>query len=448
MKQKNVTLEHQRLRLKRHLKNSKARARRARLKKRTKLKHIDALKQTIDFSQSPILKMLKMPKNSKKTRPKMVIETPKYFCILRHPNEVLVWLAGFQKIVLTKEVNEVTIDHHNTIHYGVGAEMLLGIIANEVKKLRSLANNPIYYYGLVSNNHAHNDLINEVGVVSEIANAKMQKDASPDISKIHVFKRNSNLTEQASQTAEDLKNTTVKEFIKHIENGLRDHQLKLNEGAADDLRKCVGEVLDNVEEHCGLNTPHWWVRGYLNNNYKNKVLELTILNAGRSIADSFLELDNEHYSKKLAMDYVNLHSAKIKKNALLTIAALQGNISSKNLEEKDTRGQGTVTLIEAFEAISKGYERLRCKKLDHKSRMSLISGDTVIDFTDKYHSISIEDTDTNEERVIIPFNAAKSLLAAPDAKILNMVHGTHFSGLMINISIPLTGSLIPLGEST
>lgn len=445
MNKQQVSDVHQRIRLLKHIKHSKSASYRIRRIIEKKQFRANAKLKLIEYKHNPILRILKISRCSNKTKSTIQINTPKNFCLLNNPVCVLNWLSKFQCLALTESINHIIINHCKTKKYSLAAEALLGIISNEIKELRKHANNIIKIDGIVDNDHAYNQLLEQIGIVSEMQDAKMvlsNRDTSIDHKKIHAFKQNSNLNENASQTANDLNNKTTLKLLEHINSGLRDHRLKLTKEAQNNLKLCVGEVLDNVGEHCGLTAPHWFVRGYLNNHHKNKTFELMIMNAGLPISDTFTNLPNEHYSKKLAMEYVNLHKNKVDEGTLFTIAALQGNMSSKNKKQTDTRGQGTIHLIEAFEQISRDYGNLRNNKTNvHiQPKMSIISGHTIINFNGTFKSHKIENEETGEERVIFSFNKQNCLKISPDKSTLINMKSNNFSGLLINIQIPLDGS--------
>jgi hypothetical protein len=375
------------------------------------------------------------------------VKTPRDFCIFDNPNYVLSWLSSFVDTSLRTSRPKIVVDHRKTKKFCLGSEVLLGLLAGEVYDYRSLNGDIFDYAGLLNKNAEHRVLLSEVGIVSELDNAVSEHTVrAPE--KIHVFKQDCSINESVSSTGEDLKNTTASSFVKHVNEGLKDHLLKLTPEAANDLKGCLGEVLDNVHEHSGMTAPRWYVRGYMNNEGKKKFLELAVINLGKPIYENFMVLEDDSYAKQDAKGYVDYQLSSenntLTVEELYTIAALQGNVSSKNTEDDSTRGQGTITLIEAFEDLHKKYVELRGTRTGTNAMMNLVSGKVVIRFDGTYMSSDQPDTHGGE-RVTIAFNEENNLYIAPDNRHVFRMKDSYFPGLMINIKIPLQGSLVPIG---
>ncbi|MBN3104310.1 hypothetical protein H4F50_20930, partial [Pectobacterium brasiliense] len=133
--------------------------------------------------------------------------------------------------------------------------------------------------------------------------------------------------------------------------------------------------------------------------------------------------------------------------SLFTVASLQGSISTKS-DSDPTRGHGTVTLIETFEAIYDGYKKLRGNGVGGKNaEMNIISGETIIKFDGRYRS-KIDEIEGGSEKFVMPFNAKQSLDEPPEDKYVYTMTNVKFPGVMINIRMPLYGSTVPLsGDS-
>ncbi|HHQ4624694.1 TPA: hypothetical protein ACSPZX_000376 [Aeromonas veronii] len=375
------------------------------------------------------------------------IRTPKNFCIFSNPKEVLSWLRRFITFSLQKKVVEVTVDHTKTRKFCLTSEVLLGLIAKDIQERRKFLKMPIEYNGILNKNNEHSELLAEVGIVSELKDAfSTHQPMAPE--KIHVFKQDCFRHESASSTSDDLKSITSQNFVEHLNKALRDHQLKLTESAAGDIKGCLGEIIDNANEHSGTTAPVWYVRGYVNNQEEIKVkyLELMVANLGKSISDTFTSLVDSSMAKREAKRYVEHHLGHgFTKEELYSVAALQGNISSKNTDDDATRGQGTIKLIETFEQLYNNYLQLRRGRSDVCAQMNLISGGVIIRFDGKLKSQVVQDVHGGE-RVIMPFNELGDLRVLPDGNYVSRIDGAYFPGLLINIRIPLTGSTTPLRD--
>ncbi|MDT3296087.1 hypothetical protein Q4Q57_13145 [Shewanella sp. SP2S2-6] len=434
-------------RLKKHLLNAKQRRHR-----KQKRKNLGQLKGLELVKGMPLLDdFLERNQSCEKHDPynSLAIKTPKNFNIFENPCSVLSFLAGFIDFALKSKSRKIVVNHSKTKKYSLGSEVLLGLLAGEVKRVRNLASRPLEFSGLVkSNNVEHQLLLAEVGIISELDNAVLATGVEPN-ARIHVYKKDCTINESVSSTGDDLKNITASEFVTHIKSALYDHDLKLSDDAAESIKGCLGEILDNVNEHSGKTSPVWSVRGYINNNGKNRDLELVVMNMGYSIAETFERLPEGNLSKGIVSKYASHHlrgrnGGLFNKEQLYTVAALQGRISSKNKKNKDTRGQGTITLIETFEKIYRDYQRLREPKGSDCATMNLISGNVVVKFDGTYMSKILKNVDGGE-RVTISFNKTESLTDSPDPNYVCRMR-SYFPGLMINIKIPLRGSITPIGE--
>lgn len=432
-------------RLKKHLRIAKQKRRHSYKLEDTSFNEMD------NVNDMPLLGVF-LDKNKlrgiKKSFGSRVIKTPPNFNIFEKPCEVLSWLRSFIDFSLNSNSNMIKVNHKKTRKYSLGSEVLLGLFAGEVKKLRNKIERPLEYCGTVNNSAEHQLLLSQVGIISELDNAVLDTHVKPNKS-IHVYKKDCTINDSVSSTGDDIKNITASEFVAHIQRALLDHNLELSEVASNDIRACLGEILDNVSEHSGQTSPVWSVRGYINNSGKNRDLELVVMNVGRSIAETFERLSPENHSKKIVSKYAKYHlqgrkSGLFNVEQLYTVAALQGKVSSKNEDGKDTRGQGTVTLIETFENIYRDYQKLREPRGKNCAVMNLISGHVVIKFDGTYMSKIIEEGDGGE-RVTISFNESGKLTEPPDSRYVYRMNA-FFPGLMINIKIPLRGSITPIGE--
>jgi hypothetical protein len=439
------TLVTLRAKLRKHIKNSKAHSRKLRRRslKVTTPEKINYLESALLRAFLPKFKDLsrKFEKNSKVT-------TPKNFSIFENYEGSLAFIKTFLKTTIANP-RLISIDHRNTKKWSLGSESLLGVLTKEIYRLCSKQNFPCDITGKTSRDEDYQDVINAVGVVSELPDHEFEEPTTSDVNLIHTFKQDCTLSESSSISAKDLNNKTALGFVEHLTNCLKDHKLKLNKRASDGLEACMGELLDNVHEHCGLSTPKWYVRAYINNSSSNRILEISVFNVGATFAETFDKLQSTNFSKRIADKYVQKHLSKhLSKDALLTIAALQGNVSSKNEGSEDTRGHGTITIIETFENLYKNYSKLRIKGNTDKQAvpvMNLISGSVMIKFNDKYSSFKVRDSGGGE-RVLISFNDESDLAFAPDSTYITTMKRGYFPGTMINIQVPLNGSLHPIKE--
>src|SRR5690606_32412424 len=149
----------------------------------------------------------------------------------------------------------------------------------------------------------------------------------------------------------------------HLNKCLKKNGRALTDTAKEDLPDFIGEIITNAEDHSEQN--RWYVCGYMDHDHQEDVgddleshhCEIVIYNFGRTIAETFTDLDQNSYAYQLVKPFVDHHSksklfsSNWSQEDLLTIASLQSHISSKQ-ELDSTRGHGTIDLIEFFQQVS------------------------------------------------------------------------------------------------
>lgn len=371
---------------------------------------------------------------------------PAVFDIFKNPEIVLRTILELNHILLNRRLNFITIDHRNLIKYGIGSEALLGLLASEIiSNRRKQLDDKMSLKGLYPTNQGAREIVKSIGLSRELGDEQF-KDATEHEHEenVHYF-RYDNRYYNAPSTKVNKKSEVAEECVRYLDDCMKSHNLSLKENAKNRLSACLGEVLDNAEEHSGTNKSIWYVRGYFNNVKEERYLELSVFNLGNSIFDNFKALPESSKIKKIASSYVTRHKDKVKEESLFTVAALQGDISTKK-DSDPTRGQGSVTLIENFESIYEEYCKLRKpNSVESIAEMNIISGETVVYFDGKYKSI-VEEKKNGEERFIMPFNDKGTLKSPPDKTSVYTMNNVRFPGVMINIRIPLKGSTKPLHE--
>ncbi|MBG6029346.1 hypothetical protein [Providencia vermicola] len=426
-------------RLKKSIKKSDSYKRRIkRLKKRKNTNHNLIMLDT--FISDNLIKANPNITNIKNVKSSFKFKIPSVFDIFKNPEIVLKTILKLNLILLNRQLNFITIDHRNLIKYGIGSEALLGLLATEIiSNRRKQFNDEISLKGLYPKNKGAKEIVKSIGLSRELGDEQF-KDANEHehTENVHYF-RYDNRYHNSPSTKVNKKSEVAEECVKYLDNCMRFHKLSLKENAKNRLSACLGEVLDNAEEHSGTTNSIWYVRGYFNNVKEERYLELSVFNLGNSIFDNFMLLPENSNIKNIASTYVNRHKGKLKDAALFTVAALQGDISTKK-DADPTRGQGSVTLIENFESIYEEYCKLRNpESTENIAEMNIISGETVVYFDGKYKSI-VEEKDNGEERFIMPFNEKNTLQAPPDTRSVYTMNDVRFPGVMINIRIPLKGS--------
>lgn len=438
---------------KKHDKNSKSARFRIRKKKRIKneqlkYKHLngDIVQLNNADISDEIGRMSSAPVSVKKSDLK-AFTFPATFDIFSNPEEALKTLERLRSVLLHPKLIKLNLNHKKVRSNSLGSEALLGLMTNEIINLRRHQRGEhLDIEGRLPNDKIAKALVQRIGLVCELQDDAFKDASNTEHTKsVHLFRADNRYHEGAS-VKHDKKRQVAKDCVNYLEKCMNSHRLSIKSDAQDRLIACLGEVLDNANEHCGRTKSLWYVRGYFNDtsDCKSRYLELMVVNFGNSIAQNFTDLPEDSKVKKKARTYVNLHNQKVEESTLFTVAALQGSMSSK-LDDDPTRGQGSVTLIETFESIYNDYCALRDPngKTKSKAVMNIISGNTVITFDGKFSSI-VKNNPDGSEIFQMPFNEAQSLSFAPDSKYVYTMKDISFPGLMINIRIPLQGSTEPL----
>ncbi|WP_095497201.1 hypothetical protein [Paraferrimonas haliotis] len=395
----------------------------------------------VEFQSTPIGKFLeKINKNIRQYTPKngeLTIKQPPSFCLLKKPEQTLRQISKIYKSLTSSRTYRVNFIHTKTKEFCIGAELLLGIAVHEAKSGKKGLKGD-FARGTLPKSDSYCEVLKGIGVIKQLDARADHLTQRPE--KIHVFNRKKRGAEAASTSSSDSKSKTADDFKNHINHALRDHQLILTESTQHKIKGLIGEILDNAEEHAGKNTSNWNIAAYLNNNDSSKVLEISMLNFGNSISQN-MESASE-FTKTTISPYIERNAHLFNRTTLQTIAAMQGAISSANNSKSDTRGNGTLKLIEVFENIFDEYQQLRKGK--SCCEMNLISGSTVLRFDGSAKHKKIESED-GSETVYIPFNN-RGINYPPESKYIQEMKTTYFPGVIINLRLPLNGSITPLKE--
>jgi hypothetical protein len=442
------SLCHQKHRLQKHLKKSKAARKRKNdlwmNKRKLKPLHLnissDSILGRLNVSSMTIDRKFKGSKDDK-----LIVKVPRFFSIYDEPVKSLNWLFNtlIPKVLNTKKCS-IFLDQTGVVNWSLGSEFLLGVIAKELKQVFDVAGQSLHVSGQLTHDNEYKQIVKQLGVVERISGfTDFAEDHSTEL---HVFKADGNFLEEASADANDRRQHAVTDFMVHLKKCFSQRKMELTADVCEKIELCLAEILDNAIEHNGESRPEWYVRSFLSNkSNESSNLDLTVMNFGNSISSTFANLDSLNISKKHAMEYVDLHvGQKFSKDSLLTVAALQSSMSCKNdgIIEK-TRGMGSINLIESFEGLFRDYKAIM-KVSDDACKMNIISGGIIIKFDGTYSMIS-DISEDGSEKVIVPFNKEGTLQSPPDSKYVSTMNGVEFPGVMINIRVPLKGISIPQG---
>jgi len=404
------------------------------------------IKENIEINECFISNEIKHSNKFIKTRDviKRKFTLPSNFDIISNPEGVLIAINKIIDILLCKKIKKLNLSHAKVKKTSLGSESLLGLVVSELvltkhDKKDLQVDNFTISGKLPKNNSDAIQLILSIGLIEELTKRLSRETNNVHDKNIHLF-LDSSKPEQNSGLKVDQKAKTSKDCVDYLERCLNSHELTLSEEIQFKLKACLGEIIDNADEHSNRTKSNWIIRGYFNNTEspKNRYLELSVFNFGNSIIENFNELNENSKAKQNALRYVDKHKNKVSSDCLYSIHALQGSVSTKK-DDEPTRGQGTVTLIETFELLYRDYCKLRDSNSDVNVEMNIISGRSVINFDGQYKS-STKINDDGSETFEMPFNKENSLSFPPDERITKKMNGISFPGVMINIRIPLQGN--------
>lgn len=356
-------------------------------------------------------------------RERRELSLPQTFSLIDQPAECLKACYALAQTKINKRFIKFRISHKNVKNLDLGAEAVLGYVADLINRARQ--NYTTKYSGRYPDDPALSRLVQAVGLVRMLEDDERSHDVHHR-GGLHVFRINRR-SNRASVSVQDNEATAARRLTRYIDKCLRTKSLALTEKGVNRHDHLVTEVLENVAAHSGQ--LKWNIYGYLDDESgEAPCLQLVIFNLGKTIAETFLELPEDSFPKLQLMPYVQHHRKAglfgqvwSEKN-LITLAALQGDVSSKNSDANDDRGQGTVKLIRFFQEAFDVNEEKGAKQ----SRMLLISGKTAIRFDGRYRL-----SENIHESEIIAFNEENDLFSPPDRKYVFSLSGVRFPGTLI-----------------
>lgn len=361
------------------------------------------------------------------------IELPKSFSIIDSPEQTIAALSELSKAAHAAHLGTVYIDFGKLDQYDLGANGLLDIIVDELSIEARRTGRSLRWRGKYPKNPAHIRFIRALGVIKRLKIVH-EYPSSADAERLEIFDaRCRHYVRQLRPKQSDLKSKITAEFADHINRCLGTIGKALTPQALSNLCTYVGEIIDNAEQHSGL--LDWAIQGYLDTMLPDPMCEIVIFNFGNSIAETFEALAPDSFAFKQVQKYVDLHAKGgyfkpgWRKEDLYTLIALQGHVSSKNMSETDTRGNGTVDLIELFQKV---HEECAIDA-SAAATMVILSGSSAVLFDGIYKM------KPNEDGVkIIAFNQGNDLSQRPDAKYVRTLRGVAFPGTLISLRFPLS----------
>lgn len=360
------------------------------------------------------------------------IKIPKRFSIIDSPFECLQVFKAFKALFDDTRISGVLIDHEETREHDLGAEILLGKVAKGCMDVHRAQNQGFEIEGQYPVSPGLQRLIRSVGIVKEleVEGHTIESDDAEN-EKVVIFKRKSSGEEVTKIGSIDHKTKATQDFVAHIDRCLKQNGSELTSDAKQDLAEYIGEIIANAQDHSGVS--NWQIYGYLDRENEHRICEVVIFNYGNTFAQTFKKLPQEDFARLELNKYLDRHEKsgifrkEWREDSLITLFSLQGRISSKNKPCDDTRGHGTVSLIEFFQSISKDS----VSEHRQNAKMCILSGSEHIRFDGTYR------LKEDQGPPIIAFNKENDLRKEPDSNYVRSLKDVFFPGSLIAIQFIL-----------
>jgi hypothetical protein len=216
------------------------------------------------------------------------------------------------------------------------------------------------------------------------------------------------------------------------------------------LSNIISETLINAEEHSTVGTR--FSIGYYQDVVKEGkhcgMFRLVIMNFGKTIYEKFadphcqnpniVEIMRDLSSKYTSKQF--FRPREFEEETLWTLYALQEGVTSVAPEAYELRGNGSIQFIKSFFKL-KGDDRLN----EFKSRMTILSGNTSINFDGTYEIVD-KRNDLGEEFSYMTFNKSGNIEDKPDKNFVKFVDN-YFPGTVISARIWLDEETIKSNEN-
>ena len=387
------------------------------------------------------LKSYKKP-NYQKTKRTASFLLPREFSLINKPDTALKTiyeLVAYSRT--TEKIPYVMLDHSQVESIDLAAEAIFDQVAFEIRRERRSRKRKIRFKGKLPQDEKLRRFLKGIGIIKSL---KVEHEYLPKEQErmLDIFaERSGSAAKNLTVGSMDYKENVIKKFIDHIDACLKKNNRRLTGIAKNSIGQYTSEILDNAEQHSGKQD--WSILGYYDHEDNSHICEIAVFNVGKTIADTFLGLEEDSFALKGILKYIDTHKKNNfftdnwRKQDLITVAALQEDVSCQNCDEEDTRGHGTVEIIEFFEKMHQ-----ECTGETMSPNMAIISGDTHILF-DGTHRMEAD----KNGRKIIAFNNGNDLAKAPDGNYVKKISNNYFPGVIIAIRFGVAESQTDTTES-
>jgi len=327
-------------------------------------------------------------------------------------------------------VKNLHISHYGCESVDLGASTVMDVIIMEAKREWEIRKKHEILSGTYSNNAKVNEILKVAGLLKHIGHfdSKLPTEIENKYNMFHLIIGSKDLDSPFKRSSQAEITTT--DLTLYFDKLLNKINYSLTETGKNRLSKLVGEVIDNAEQHSS--NMKWYITGSMD---EDNICSITILNFGDSIGLTLSEANLNENAKRTIHSLIGEHTKRglfqfketWSEENLWTLFALQEGVSRLNINPGDTRGHGTVSMIEFFLELSS-------KNAISLPKMVLLSGNTYILFDGEYKLNNVKYG--HETRKIIAFNDKNDLKYKPDSNYVKKLKYV-FPGTLISMKFCL-----------
>lgn len=377
-----------------------------------------------------------------------IFKVPETFSLIDKPDESFYFLKQVLYALLKGKQESLYFDYESCRDLEIAAQVFLDIIIKDVitvynicarKRILRETLGVVKVVGLTNqintlkNNESVLKILYSVGSMNIHAKKKV---FFKDTEKYELceYTRNPDDTKEIIKQKDAIDTSTLVDYVRRC---LQRFNKDLAFEDLTSLTNIVTETLINAQEHSTVGTR--FSIGYYQDDKKpgnhSGIFRLVIMNFGKTIYEKFA--DSDCGNPRIVEVMRNLSSVYTKRNLFLqrefeeetlwTLYALQDGVTSVSPEEYETRGSGTIQFIKSFFKLN-GEEQLG----NYKSRMTILSGNTCINFDGTYKIV--DKVNENGKFGYMTFNESGNIEDKPDEKFVRYVKN-YFPGTIIGAKI-------------
>jgi len=366
------------------------------------------------------------------------IKVPEEFSISEKPNETIKFLRTLYAIGKNDTIRKIVFNHSDCKKLGLSASTIMDVIVYSTMKYKEKKNINVEYEGNMPKDAVAREVFLASGLPYHLkAEYRMQYDKE----NIERFELVSGECGAPTKIAGRVSTSMTNYFNKC----LKKQGLELNDDGKSILSSILGEVINNCEIHGGPQST-WYTQGHYQTMGASSYgeMQLLFLNLGNTVYEG-LKYDSSQETKERLTHVLKQHkqymSPEWNEEMISTVVALQQGISrlrSQEVAGYRSRGTGTVRLIEQIQAIGESETGL-------KPRMTVISGNTYIDFAEPYRMQGVKFKNDpvfgDGVKKIVAFNKDNDIYSPADSSRVRKLR-EKFPGTIISLKFYLDSRYI------